>query len=256
MPTTLSAALEIRGVSHSYGSRRALDHVDFVLAAGTFSVLLGPNGAGKSTLFALIARLFTCRSGTIRVFGYDLERDPGPALRRLGIVFQARTLDPDLSVLQNFLYHAALHGLTSRVARERAGVLLRQIGLAERAADKVRNLSGGQMRRVEIARALIHQPRLLVLDEPTVGLDIQSRADLIANVRKLVAVDGISVLWATHLIEEVADDDIVLVLHDGRIRAQGLVADVVTAAGVHDIRAVFDRLTGAAEGPSHSGRAA
>jgi ABC-2 type transport system ATP-binding protein len=256
MPIIPSAALEIKGVSHTYGRRPALESVDFVLAPGVFSVLLGPNGAGKSTLFALIARLFTCRSGTIRVFGHDLQHDPGGALRRLGIVFQARTLDPDLSIEQNFLYHAALHGLTSGIARDRAGGLLARIGLAERARDKVRNLSGGQMRRVEIARALLHQPKLLVLDEPTVGLDIQSRAELIAHVRRLVAVEGISVLWATHLIDEVGADDTVVVLHEGRIRAQGRVADVTAAAGARDIRDAFDRLTAATTGPSSRGRAA
>ena len=125
------------------------------------------------------------------------------ALRMIGVVFQPRTLDLDLSVIQNLTYHAALHGIGNREGRERADDVLDRIALSERAKDKVRNLSGGQMRRVEIARALLHRPRLLVLDEPTVGLDIKSRADIIGHVRHLVAAEGVSVLWATHLIDEV-----------------------------------------------------
>ena len=118
-----------------------------------------------------------------------------------------------------------------------------RIALSERAKDKVRNLSGGQMRRLEIARALLHRPRLLVLDEPTVGLDIKSRADIIGHVRHLVAAEGVSVLWATHLIDEVADGDDVIVLHHGRVLAHGAVASMVRTLGVPDMRAAFTRLT-------------
>ncbi|MEJ2435677.1 MAG: ATP-binding cassette domain-containing protein, partial [Pseudolabrys sp.] len=172
-------ALSVEKVSHSYGARRALDEVSFAVAPATFAVLLGLNGAGKSTLFALITRLFGIQRGRIRIFDHDVARAPGEALRILGVVFQSRTLDLDLSVMQNLLYHAALHGIGKREAKARAEDVLARIALRDRARDKVRNLSGGQMRRVEIARALLHRPRLLVLDEPTVGLDIKSRADIL-----------------------------------------------------------------------------
>ena len=146
-------------------------------------------------------------------------------------------------VVQNLTYHAALHGIGNHEGRKRADDLLARIALSERAKDKVRNLSGGQMRRLEIARALLHRPRLLVLDEPTVGLDIKSRADIIGHVRHLVATEGVSVLWATHLIDEVADGDDVIVLHHGRVLAHGAVANVVRTLGVPDMRTAFTRLT-------------
>ena len=237
----LDAALLVDGVSHSYGARRALNGVTFAVRPASFVVLLGLNGAGKSTLFSLVTRLYAIQSGRIGIFGHDVEREPGAALRQLGVVFQPRTLDLDLSVLQNLAYHAALHGIGARAARARAGETLAQVALADRANDKVRDLSGGQMRRVEIARALLHRPRLLILDEPTVGLDIKARADILAHVRVLVARDGVAVVWATHLIDEVADGDALVVLHQGRMLAHGPVADVVAQG--EDIRAAFTRLT-------------
>ncbi len=216
MPATGIPALEVSHVSHSYGKRKALEDVSFVIEPGSFSVLLGLNGAGKSTLFSLITRLYATRAGAIRIFGHDVGRDSGEALRRLGVVFQARTLDPDLSVMQNLTYHAALHGIGPQEAKRRAEVVLAQVSLADRVADKVRNLSGGQMRRVEIARALLHKPPILLLDEPTVGLDVKARADIVAHVRGLVANQGIGVLWTTHLIDEIAMTDTVIVLHKGQ----------------------------------------
>jgi len=243
-------ALSVEGVSHAYGPRRALDQVRFSTAAASFTVLLGLNGAGKSTLFALVTRLYGTQAGRIRIFGHDVAREPGEALRILGVVFQSRTLDLDLSVMQNLMYHAALHGIDKRTARARADDLLARIALSDRADDKVRSLSGGQMRRVEIARALLHRPRLLVLDEPTVGLDIKSRADLVAHVRRLVAEDGIGVLWATHLIDEAEEHDQVIVLHQGQVLADGRVSQVVAHCGARDLRDAFTRLTGAASPPS------
>jgi ABC-2 type transport system ATP-binding protein len=165
-------------------------------------------------------------------------------LRLLGVVFQPRTLDLDLSVTQNLLYHAALHGIARRDARARSGEVLARIGLADRTGSKVRDLSGGQMRRLEIARALLHRPRLLLLDEATVGLDVKARADILNHVRRLVTEQGISVLWATHLFDEIDSSDDLVVLHQGRVLAQGKVAQVIAAAGGSDINTAFMRLTG------------
>ncbi|HVI61967.1 MAG TPA: ATP-binding cassette domain-containing protein, partial [Bradyrhizobium sp.] len=148
--------------------RRALTDVSFTVAPASFTALLGLNGAGKSTLFSIITRLFGLQAGRIEIFGHDIGREPGEALRLLGVVFQPRTLDLDLSVMQNLLYHAALHGIARREARTRGDEVLARLGLADRAGSKVRDLSGGQMRRLEIARALLHRPRLLLLDEATV----------------------------------------------------------------------------------------
>jgi ABC-2 type transport system ATP-binding protein len=240
-------ALAVEDVSHLYGARRALDDVSFTIEPARFVALLGLNGAGKSTLFSLITRLYAVRSGRIRIFGHDVARQSGAALRLLGVVFQPRTLDLDLSVAQNLTYHAALHGIGNHDARARAADVLAQIALADRAHDKVRDLSGGQMRRVEIARALLHRPRLLILDEATVGLDIKARADIVAHVRMLVKQRGVTVVWATHLVDEVAGDDDLIVLHRGRVLAQGAVADIVRQNGGEGIAAAFTHLTQAAD---------
>src|SRR5262245_17303409 len=159
-------ALAIDGVSHRYGARQALDDVSFAIAPGTFAVLLGLNGAGKSTLFSLVTRLYGTQRGHIRIFGHDVSRTPGEALRSLGVVFQSRTLDLDLSVMQNLTYHAALHGIGSRVARARAQDVLARVALVDRAHDKVRSLSGGQTRRDQVARATLHPPPRLIADAP------------------------------------------------------------------------------------------
>ncbi|MBV8566914.1 MAG: ATP-binding cassette domain-containing protein [Methylobacteriaceae bacterium] len=236
-------ALEVVHVSHRYGARKALDDVSLAVAPSSFTVLLGLNGAGKSTLFSLITRLYGTRSGTIRIFGHDVSREPGAALRLLGVVFQSRALDLDLSVMQNLTYHASLHGIGRPEAASQAAFALARTGLTERARDTVRNLSGGQMRRVEIARALLHRPRLLLLDEPTVGLDINARAEILDHVRRLLTEQNIGVLWATHLIDEVAPGDDVAVLHLGRVLAHGPVTEVVAASGEPDIRTAFAKLT-------------
>jgi ABC-2 type transport system ATP-binding protein len=246
-------AVAIEGVGHCYGARQALADVTFSVKPSTFAVLLGLNGAGKSTLFSLITRLYGVQSGHIRIFGHDVGHASSEALRMIGVVFQPRTLDLDLSVVQNLTYHAALHGIGKHEGNARADAVLALVALPDRANDKVRNLSGGQMRRLEIARALLHRPRLLVLDEPTVGLDIKSRAEILACVRRSVVEDGVSVLWATHLIDEVSDDDDVIVLHQGRVLAHGSVSHMLAVAAAQDIRAAFTRLTQDAEWQSADG---
>ena len=239
-------ALEVLGLSHSFGKRKARDGVGFAIPPGSFTVLLGQNGAGKTTLFNLITRLYSNRSGSIRILGVDVRARPSQALAELGVVFQQRTIDLDLTVIQNLLYAAGLQGLARRVAQERAAAELARFELAERARDKVRQLSGGQLRRVEIARALLHRPQLLLLDEPTVGLDIGSRQAILEHVRRLCAEQRIGVLWATHLIDEVQASDQVIVLHQGRILALGDGAAICAKAKASDLRGAFTKLTAAA----------
>jgi ABC-2 type transport system ATP-binding protein len=235
-------ALAVSRVSHSFGPRKALDAVSFAIAPGDFTALLGLNGAGKTTLFALITGLYHSRDGAIAVYGADMRTDHLKALARIGAVFQQSTLDLDLTVEQNMFYHAALHGMAGRVAGPRIAAELERIGLGDRRRDRARQLSGGQRRRVELARALIHEPALLLLDEPTVGLDIESRQFLLDHVRGLCAERGMAVLWATHLIDEADDRARVVVLHKGRVLAAGDVPAVVRAAGAADLRAAFDQL--------------
>ncbi|KQP51388.1 ABC transporter ATP-binding protein [Methylobacterium sp. Leaf399] len=233
-------ALAVAGVTHRFGSRAALSDVSLEVGRGRFVALLGPNGAGKTTLFSVITRLYTHQDGRVAIFGHGLDREPSRALARMGVVFQARTLDTDLTVEQNLFYHASLHGIARRVAGARIAVLLDRVGLADRRADKIRTLSGGQSRRIEIARSLIHEPRLLLLDEPTVGLDLESRADIVAIVRALVREEGLSVLWATHIFEEIEGDDDAVVLHKGRIVARGTAGSIARPG--ETLEAAFRRL--------------
>ena len=246
-PAAAPPALSLANVSHRYGARLALDDVGFDVAPGAFTVLLGLNGAGKSTLFSLITRLYATRRGRIAIYGHDIAKEPGAALAELGVVFQSRALDADISVQQNLIYHAALHGIGKRAAIERANEALGRVNLADRLHERVSNLSGGQMRRVEIARALLHKPRLLLLDEPTVGLDVRARADIVAHVRGLQGEARVGVLWATHLIDEAAVSDDVVVLHKGRILAKGRIGAVVAASGAEDMAGAFARLVAAAD---------
>jgi len=240
-------ALSVAGVSHAFGARRALADVSLAVPVGSFTVLLGLNGAGKSTLFALITRLYDNVSGEIRVCGHDVRRAPSAALRQIGVVFQSRALDADLSLLQNLTYHAALHGFGRAAANARAIALLDVVGLDDKADEKVRALSGGQARRVEIARALLHEPRCLLLDEATVGLDIGAREGVIALVRELVARRRLGVLWATHLIDEIAPSDRVVVLHKGRVLFSGGHDEMLAGTAAKTVREAFNALTTAAD---------
>ena len=243
-PASDSPALVVEGVSHAFGARKALSDVSLTVPRGRFTVLLGLNGAGKTTLFSLVTRLYGNVSGSIRVCGHDVRRTPRPALARLGVVFQSRAIDSDLTVMENLVYHAALHGIGGRAARARAMQMLERTGLADRAKDRARTLSGGQLRRVEIVRAMLHGPELLLLDEPTVGLDVGARQAILTAVRTLVAEDGLGVLWATHLMDEVEPDDRVVVLHKGVVLAEDTAAAIVARAGVATIRDAFVALTG------------
>ena len=244
----MTSALAVSNVSHSFGERKALNGVSFDIGAGDFTVLLGLNGAGKTTLFALVTGLYHSGDGAIAVYGADLRKHYLKALARIGAVFQQSTLDLDLTVEQNMFYHAALHGIARSAAAPRITAELERVGLADRRKDKARNLSGGQRRRVELARALIHEPSLLLLDEPTVGLDIESRQFLLDHVRTLCAERGMAVLWATHLIDEADNNSKVVVLHKGKVLASGAATDVVLASGEATLRGAFDKLVGSVPG--------
>lgn len=241
-------ALKVEGLSFAYGSKKALDHVGFNVRPGECTILLGPNGAGKSTLFALITRLYDAREGRIALCGFDVKKQSLEALAKLGVVFQQTTLDPDLSVAQNLRYHAALHGIGKRQADQRIQEELERLNMYERRGEKVRQLNGGHKRRVEIARALLHKPSLLLLDEPTVGLDMPSRQAIVNHVHELVKQQTLAVLWATHLIDEIAAEDSLIVLHKGQVKANGKLADVLQATGCADPGQVFQKLTQTPQG--------
>jgi ABC-2 type transport system ATP-binding protein len=236
------SALAIEGLGHRFGPRRVLNDVSFSLAPGDFTVLLGLNGAGKTTLFSLVTRLYAQAEGKIRIFGMDIREQMLACLRQMGIVFQQPTLDLDLTVEQNMFYHCALHGLPHREAAQRITEEISRVGLADQRRDKARRLSGGQRRRVEIARALLHQPRLLLLDEPTVGLDIASRQFMLDHVRRLCLEEGLAALWATHLIDEVGEGARVVVLHKGEVLADAAAAQLIGELHAPSMRAAFETL--------------
>jgi ABC-2 type transport system ATP-binding protein len=242
--TDKTPALVVNGVSHSFGDKKVLDNVSLTVDQGAFVMLLGLNGAGKSTLFSLVTRLYDNVSGEIFIRGFDVRRRPSQALQRLGVVFQSRTLDIDLSLMQNLKYHAALHGFSSREATARARQSLELVGLADRGGDKVRALSGGQTRRVEIARSMMHRPDLLLLDEATVGLDLGSRESVVKIVRDLVAKERLGVLWATHLMDEVMRTDQVVILHKGVVLFNGGVPQLLSQTGTTSVREAFRSVTG------------
>jgi ABC-2 type transport system ATP-binding protein len=237
-------ALRLDNVVKSYGTNRAVNGVSLTAHAGEFIALLGPNGAGKSTLFQLLSGLFLPDSGRIEVMGHDMSRDAVPALAGLGIVFQQPTLDLELTVTANLMFHAGLHGMPRALAKERIDRELERLALKDRADDKAAKLSGGNRRRVELARALLHEPRILLMDEATVGLDPASRSDLLKLLLAMRAERKVAVLWATHLCDEVPDADRVIVLHRGKVLADTTPAALIAAAGTTTIEQAFLAMTG------------
>lgn len=223
--------LTVKNISKRYGERQALTDLSFELRAGQFCALLGPNGAGKSTLFQLLTGLFAPDQGDILVDGIALREKPSHALARMGVVFQQQALDLDLSVRRNLKFHADLHGMPGAVARQRIAEDVAAMGLSPDLDRPCRELSGGTKRKVELVRALLHRPGLILMDEATVGLDPKSRKDMLAAVHADVENRGSCVLWATHWVEEAAQASQVLVLHQGARIAHGSPQDVTQALG-------------------------
>ena len=240
----MSSALQITNVSHKFGEFKALKNVSIKIDSGDFTVLLGLNGAGKTTLYSLITRLYNNNSGSIKIHNYDVREKSSDALKNIGVVFQQPTLDLDLSVEENLHYHSSLHGLSFANAKERIEEEIRRIDLTEKLKNKVRSLSGGQRRRVEIARSLLHKPKLLLLDEPTVGLDIGSRQMILKHVKSLCKKGELAVLWATHLIDEIDKGEKVVIIHKGEIVESGDVLKIVKKTKQKNIRGAFNKLVG------------
>ena len=236
--------LTVKDVSYWYGSKQVLEDVSFEVYPGKVTALLGPNGAGKTTLFSLITRLFDAPTGRIEICGRSASEWGSKALGPLGVVFQQPTLDLDLAVKQNLRYFAALRGLKRKDADERMLRALKALDMEERIGERVRALNGGHRRRVEIARGLLHSPRLLLLDEPTIGLDDPTRRTIVRHVHELAKTDNIVVLWATHLFDEVEPDDDLLVINRGKIVARGRAKDVVAETGAKDLGGAFRLLIG------------
>jgi ABC-2 type transport system ATP-binding protein len=213
--------IEIENLSHSWGNKHALDSVSFRVDSGRFCALLGPNGAGKSTLFGLLTGLFIPQSGRVYIAGHDVTKAPRLALSQLGVVFQQQTLDLDLTVWRNMLYFAGLHGMSGKTAKLAAAESLDRLGMVSRGSERVRDLNGGHRRRLEIARSLMHRPSVLLMDEPTVGLDAHTRSAITDHAHELASDLGLCVLWATHLTDEVRQGDSLVILDQGRVLESG-----------------------------------
>ncbi|HSV59058.1 MAG TPA: ABC transporter ATP-binding protein [Variovorax sp.] len=231
--------LRTTGLTKRYGARAALKDLSVSLSSGQFVALLGPNGAGKSTLFQVLTGLFAADEGEVEVAGHSMARSATAALRHVGVVFQQVSLDLDLSVRRNLLFQADLHGLPRRLAAQRIKSGCARLGIDADLDRRVRELSGGNRRKVELVRALLHQPSVLLMDEATVGLDPKSRQDLLRAIHANVQERGVCVLWATHQVEEAGGADRVLVLHKGELLADGSPAEVTQALGGPTLEAGF-----------------
>jgi ABC-2 type transport system ATP-binding protein len=229
--STVSAAIEISDLRHHYGDREALRGVTFRVDRGEIFALLGPNGGGKTTLFKILSTLMRAVSGEVRVLGHDLAREAAAVRPRLGVVFQNPGLDPKLTVGENLVHHGHLYGLGGAPLRERVRQVLGDLDLTERANDRVETLSGGLARRTELARGLLHTPELLLLDEPSTGLDPGARRDFSHQLRQLRDRAGVTVVLTTHYMEEAERADRVAVLHDGALVAIGTADELKRGVG-------------------------
>jgi ABC-2 type transport system ATP-binding protein len=236
-----NAALFVSEASFHYGAKTALENVSFGVQAGEIAMLLGPNGAGKTTLFSLICGLFTTDKGRILIQGRSVTQS-AEALAPLGIVFQSQTLDLDLSIEQNLLYFCALHGIKRSIAKERIVIALKRMDLHTRLDQKVRSLNGGHRQRVEIVRATLHEPSILLLDEPTVGLDVTTRMELIRHLHDLPREKGFAVLWATHLLDEIRPNDRVLLLNQGKLMLDGQADSLLEDSGAQDLASLMQQV--------------
>lgn len=234
--------LEIKNVSYKYDKELVLKNINLNIKEASFLVLLGLNGAGKSTLFALITRLLKLQEGEIFINSHSLSNYK-KALANIGIVFQEPTLDLDLTVKQNLIFYGSLKGISFKETMNSIQDELKTLELEDKLDTKVRSLNGGHRRRVEILRALIDNPKLILLDEATSGLDIKSRYSIIAYVKEIVKKRGISVLWITHLFDEIDENDDVAIIKKGEIITNGIVKDIVEENNMDSLTEVFEYLT-------------
>ena len=224
-------AIEISHLAHRYGEHEAIRDLSLSVAAGEIFALLGPNGSGKTTLFRVLSTLIPLQQGEVHILGYDLRREPDAIRAQLGVVFQAPSVDKKLTVMENIIHHGRLYGLGGRELRTRADEMLARLGLADRRRDLVETLSGGLRRRVELAKGMLHRPRLLLLDEPSTGLDPGARSDLWQYLEQVRDEDGVTVVLTTHLLEEAERADRIAIMHRGELAALDTPAALQAAVG-------------------------
>ncbi len=234
--------LEINNIKKYYGGFLALNNISLKLKTSELVVLLGPNGAGKSTLFSIITGLARADSGDCLINGNNVVSQNISALKSLGVVFQQSTIDLELTVLENLLFHARLHGLRVSSLKKIIENELQKNGLQKKINNKVRSLSGGERRKVELIRSLLHNPKMLLMDEPTVGLDPSSRAELLKKILYLKDSKSLSILWTTHLVDEAEKADKIIILNKGKVRAIGSVKKILSLANENNLAQAFLKL--------------
>lgn len=239
--------LAVTKVVHRYGDKAALQGVDLVVKSGEIFALLGPNGSGKSTLFRLISTLVPVQQGSIEVFGADCARDRAKVRGYIGVVFQAPSLDGKLTVLENLWCQGVMYGLAGKALRTRSDEVLEQLGMSDRARQLCQELSGGMKRRVELAKGLLHRPRLLLMDEPSTGLDPAARLDLWRALVQLRDVAGVTVLMTTHLLEEADKVDRIAIMDQGQVVVCGTPAELRKEQGSEVITIATDAVDEVAE---------
>jgi len=223
--------IEVQNLTHRYGDRVALSNISFEVKAGEIFGLLGPNGGGKSTLFRILSTMMVPTEGKAILAGHDLERDAAAVRREIGVVFQTQSLDRALTVEENLRAQGHLHSLSGHLLRDRMNRAMERLGLKDRRNDLVESLSGGLRRRVEIAKALLHQPKVLLMDEASTGLDPAARRDLSRHVENLREQEGVTILLTTHILGEADRCDRLVLLHQGQIVAQGSSAELRARIG-------------------------
>lgn len=243
MSSTTANSLNVSNIDYSFGRKTVLENIQIEVPNGKFVALLGQNGAGKTTLFSIITGLYAAHGGAVSIGGHDLRANTQAALGDIGVVFQRATLDRDLTVQQNLRYFCNLHGISKTDAYQRIQTALENYDLSDLLKSKVSSLSGGQQRRVELARATLHNPKFLLLDEPTVGLDHANRMEFVANVKRLCKQRNVGVLWATHLMDEVEDADYIYILHHGEMKYEGVSNELLEIHKKNSITELYSHLT-------------
>lgn len=226
-----SAAIDISHLAHRYGSRQAIVDLSLAIESGEIFAFLGPNGGGKTTLFRLLSTLIPLQTGHVTVLSFDLARQQQAVRERIGVVFQAPSLDKKLTVAENIRHQGHLYGLSGRELKSRQDEMLSRLGLTDRAGDLCETLSGGLRRRVELAKGMLHRPHLLLLDEPSTGLDPGARADLWNYLAEVRERDGVTVVLTTHLLEEADRAGRLGILHAGSLVALGTPAELRATVG-------------------------
>jgi ABC-2 type transport system ATP-binding protein len=227
----ISSVIRVDGIRHSYGQRAALKGISFDVRAGEIFGLLGPNGSGKTTLFRILSTLMLPTGGQATIAGFDVARQPDQVRRRIGVVFQAKSIDLKLSAAENLWHQGHLYGLRSGVLQSRIQEMLQRVALLDRAKDRVETFSGGMQRRVELAKGLMHRPSVLLLDEPTTGLDPGARRDLWLYLDELRRQENVAIIVTTHLMEEAERCDRLAILSSGEIVGLGTPAELRSEIG-------------------------